>query len=141
MTDKDKERIENAIRHIKSSVDVDTWAMEIAVDAMLKQLSDQESDRQVTGKLDDIYDALSRVYNMDRVPDEAKSIIGDVMLGLPSAQPEHETCRLIDAGYDVDGTHYYMCSACGSEFSDGDEYNYCPYCGKEAEGDPDAESD
>lgn len=39
MTDKD--RIENAIRHIKTAVDVDPWAMEIAVDAMRRMLSEQ----------------------------------------------------------------------------------------------------
>jgi uncharacterized OB-fold protein len=36
MTDKD--RIENAIRHIQTATDVDQWAMEIAVDAMKKQI-------------------------------------------------------------------------------------------------------
>lgn len=36
---------------------------------------------------DAIWNALSEVYNMDGVPDEAKSIIGDVMLGL-GEQPE-----------------------------------------------------
>ena len=87
MSDKDKDRIECAIRHIDSCLDVDPWARDIAIDAM-QRLLDQASYRQVTGKLDDIYDALGRVYNMTDVPYEAKSIIGDVMLGLPSAQPE-----------------------------------------------------
>ena len=32
------DRIENAIRHIQSSVDIDPWAMEIAVEAMRKQI-------------------------------------------------------------------------------------------------------
>ena len=31
---------------------------------------------------DRIWEALSAVYNMDDVPDAAKSIIGDVLLGL-----------------------------------------------------------
>lgn len=44
-------------------------------------------DKQVTGKLY-VWAALCRVYNMDGVSDKAKSIIGDVMLGLPSAQPK-----------------------------------------------------
>lgn len=39
MTDKDKDRIKCAIRHIKSSLDVDTWAMEIAVDAMQRMMN------------------------------------------------------------------------------------------------------
>ena len=32
------DRIQNAIRHIKSSLDVDEWAMEIAVEAMEMQI-------------------------------------------------------------------------------------------------------
>ena len=38
MNDRDKDRIECAIRHIQSSLDVDPWACEIAVEAMKKQL-------------------------------------------------------------------------------------------------------
>lgn len=32
------DRIQNAIRHIQTSVDIDPWAMEIAVEAMEKQI-------------------------------------------------------------------------------------------------------
>ena len=38
MTAQEKDRIECAIRHIQTSVDVDPWALEIAVDAMQKQI-------------------------------------------------------------------------------------------------------
>ena len=38
MTTQDKDRIECAIRHIQTAVDIDPWAMEIAVDAMEKQI-------------------------------------------------------------------------------------------------------
>ena len=38
MKAKEFERIENAIRHIQTAVDVDPWAMEIAIDAMKRQL-------------------------------------------------------------------------------------------------------
>ena len=38
ITISDSDRIECAIRHIESSLDVDPWAMEIAVDAMRKQI-------------------------------------------------------------------------------------------------------
>jgi len=38
MTEQEKDRIECAIRHIESSLDVDPWAREIAVDAMEKQV-------------------------------------------------------------------------------------------------------
>jgi len=38
MTPQEIDRIECAIRHIKSSLDVDPWVMEIAVEAMRKQI-------------------------------------------------------------------------------------------------------
>lgn len=38
MTAQEKDRIQNAIRHIQTAVDVDPWAMEIAVKAMKKQI-------------------------------------------------------------------------------------------------------
>ena len=40
------------------------------------------SDAQPQRHNDTIWDALSKVYNMETVPDCAKSIIGDVMLSL-----------------------------------------------------------
>ena len=39
MTAQEKDRIECAIRHIQTAVDVDPWAKEIAVDAMEKNLN------------------------------------------------------------------------------------------------------
>ena len=38
MKPQEKDRIECAIRHIQTATDVDPWAMEIAVDAMMKQI-------------------------------------------------------------------------------------------------------
>ena len=38
MKAQEKDRIECAIRHIQTAVDVDPWAVEIAVDAMKKQI-------------------------------------------------------------------------------------------------------
>ena len=38
MTAQEIDRIEKAIRHIQSSLDVDQWACEIAVEAMRKQI-------------------------------------------------------------------------------------------------------
>ena len=38
MNTQEIDRIQCAIRHIQTSVDVDPWAMEIAVDAMEKQI-------------------------------------------------------------------------------------------------------
>ena len=37
MKAQEKDRIECAIRHIQTAVDIDPWAVEIAVDAMEKQ--------------------------------------------------------------------------------------------------------
>ena len=38
MTPQEKDRIECAIRHIQTAVDIDPWAVEIAVEAMEKQI-------------------------------------------------------------------------------------------------------
>ena len=38
MTNTEIDRIQNAIRHIQTAVDVDPWAMKIAVDALEKQI-------------------------------------------------------------------------------------------------------
>lgn len=38
MTAQEKDRIQNAIRHIQTAVDIDPWAAEIAVEAMEKQI-------------------------------------------------------------------------------------------------------
>lgn len=38
MTSQEKDRIECAIRHIQTAVDVDPWAVGIAVDAMKRQI-------------------------------------------------------------------------------------------------------
>lgn len=39
MTQQEIDRIECAIRHIQTAIDVDPWAVEIAVEAMQKQIS------------------------------------------------------------------------------------------------------
>ena len=38
MTPHEIDRIESAIRHIQTATDVDPWAMDIAIDAMWKQI-------------------------------------------------------------------------------------------------------
>ena len=38
MTPQEIDHIQNAIRHIRTSVDIDPWALEIAVEAMEKQI-------------------------------------------------------------------------------------------------------
>lgn len=57
MTDKEKDRIESAIRHIQTAADVDSWASEIAVEAMQKQIP------QKAMKSIDVYDKnLYKLY-------------------------------------------------------------------------------
>ena len=41
------DRIQNAIRHIQTSVDIDPWAMEIAVGAMEKQIPKKLGTRKL----------------------------------------------------------------------------------------------
>lgn len=47
MKPQEKDRIENAIRHIKTATDVDEWAMEIAVEAMERQIPKRPSEGNV----------------------------------------------------------------------------------------------
>ena len=46
MTAQEIDRIQCAIRHIKTSVDVDEWAVEIAADAMMKQIPKKPTIKQ-----------------------------------------------------------------------------------------------
>ena len=46
MTAQEIDRIQCAIRHIQTSVDVDDWAVEIAVDAMKKQIPKIPTERK-----------------------------------------------------------------------------------------------
>ena len=57
MTQPEIDRIENAIRHIQTSTDIDPWAAEIAVEAMQKQIP------QKAMKSIDVYDKnLYKLY-------------------------------------------------------------------------------
>ena len=59
MTAQDKDRIECAIRHIQTAVDIDPWAVEIAVEAMQKQMPKEliaEGDGYADGEM--VYDSF-----------------------------------------------------------------------------------
>lgn len=59
MTPQEIDRIECAIRHIESSLDVDPWAAEIAVEAMRKQIPKEliaEGDGYADGEM--VYDSF-----------------------------------------------------------------------------------
>ena len=98
MTDKDKDRIECAIRHIKSSVDVDTWAMDIAIDAMKAQLSQEGTTKGTTFDLISRQDAIDMFQRLadDEWNQRTATIWANAYLEavemiqeLPSVQPEH----------------------------------------------------
>lgn len=81
---------------------------------------------------DRIYAELSKVYNIEGLPDEAIGIIGDLMLSLdePSAQPERNTGKWVK----VDEKPYFRkhfdrvcCSACRAEGIS--KWSFCPNCG------------
>ena len=59
MTPQEIDRIQNAIRHIQTAVDVDPWAVEIAVEAMKKQIPRNliaEGDGYADGSM--VYDSF-----------------------------------------------------------------------------------
>ena len=59
MNNQEIDRIECAIRHIQTAVDVDPWAVEIAVEAMEKQIPNEliaEGDRYADGSM--VYDSF-----------------------------------------------------------------------------------
>lgn len=47
MTAQEIDRIQNAIRHIQTAVDVDPWAVELAVNAMEKQIPKEPLDPEL----------------------------------------------------------------------------------------------
>ena len=59
MNNQEKDRIECAIRHIQTAVDLDPWAVEIAVKAMEKQIPKEliaEGDGYADGSM--VYDSF-----------------------------------------------------------------------------------
>lgn len=50
MTAQEIDRIQNAIRHIQTAVDVDPWAVQIAVNAMEKQIPKKPGEQELIDK-------------------------------------------------------------------------------------------
>lgn len=93
----DRERIENAIRHIQTSTDIDPWAMNIAVDAMNAQLLEEDTTKGTTSdcirrqalieKIDQdisMFEKAGHCKSAD-ILKHVKRIVKD---DLPSVQPE-----------------------------------------------------
>jgi hypothetical protein len=67
MTPQEIDRIQNAIRHIKSSVDIDPWAMELAVEALEKQLPSAQADSKELSFTHKALDTISRQAAIDTI--------------------------------------------------------------------------
>ena len=122
MTDKDKDRIECAIRHIDSCLDVDPWARDIAIDAMKAQLSEEGTTS----------DCISRQAAIDAVENCEPGEEPFAIKSLPSAQSERKAGRWTRISIDRYTQHaqaWYRCSECQGEFIG--KWNYCPNCGAE----------
>lgn len=87
ITISDSDRIECAIRHIETAVDIDPWAVEIAVKAMKTQLSAEGTTFDLISRQAAI-EAMSE--SLKRVFPEHRQIAEKCLKALPSAQPEIE---------------------------------------------------
>lgn len=91
-----KDRIEAAIRHIQTSVDIDPWAMELAVDALKAQIDkDTNVPSNDTISRQAAIELIDAVFPVDPMKSEyAQGIACGAALAktyieqLPSAQPE-----------------------------------------------------
>lgn len=76
MKPKEIDRIECAIRHIESSLDVDPWAVEIAVNAMKKQIPVKpiriDKNKEFDGNWTKICPSCKRVL-IERITTDEKS--------------------------------------------------------------------
>ena len=138
MTEHDIDRIQNAIDHIKTSLDVDPWAAEIAVEAMQEKIEHFREDTKKTGDLIDRAKAQTAIMLEAKryvISAEAQSeghvlwsaetidleSALDALRRVPSAQPQPGN----------GGWKCYLgkcvCMACGAEFDESSPY--CPQCG------------
>lgn len=46
MTEREKDRLECAVRHIETATDIDPWAMELAVGALKKQIPERPAAKE-----------------------------------------------------------------------------------------------
>ena len=83
--DRERDRIECAIRHIQTAVDVDPWAMEIAVEAMKEKISREPSEDVISRKA-----AIDATWEEPTYTDPLNVLteVRDRIKALPSAEPE-----------------------------------------------------
>lgn len=105
MKAEDKDRIQNAIRHIQTATDVDPWAAEIAVEALEKQLSNH-SEIPNSSDLISRQAAIAEFSCCELTPDggiDANYAI-DFLKCMPSEQPGR---RCVNCGRTVNNGGWY----------------------------------
>ena len=88
MTDKERDRIECAIRHIQTAVDVDPWAAELAVAAMKAQLSREDTTSDCISRKGLKESLLSEDYETHDYCFPCKEIMKRID-EQPPTQPDH----------------------------------------------------
>ena len=125
-----KDRIEAAIRHIQTAVDIDPWAMELAVDALKAQgTCDDAVSRQTLQKelalypIDDVTSEDEAGYN------RAINDVQKMVLHLPSAQPEKAQLSGENATFDCISRQTVIDAIddIESEVADGDGFQYAKW--------------
>ena len=86
MTDKERDRIESAIRHIQTAVDVDPWAMEIAVEAMRRQIK-KDDIRESTKMMDG---TISRQVAIEAIKEDKIDLADPNMVAVFKATGDFE---------------------------------------------------
>lgn len=77
MTDRDRDRIQSAIRHIQTAVDVDQWAADIAVEAMQEKISREPSEDVRCSVFPNSSDCISRQAALDEGDEWIDTFDGD----------------------------------------------------------------
>ena len=130
MTQQEIDRIECAIRHIQSSLDVDPWAMDIAVAAMKKQIPERPKKRGDKMTREEAIDVLKHNYPSACFTDLCEAV--EIAIQALSAQPERKTGKWIE----YDNSHC-ECPFCHTEWSyfenEVEHFDFCPRCGARME--------
>lgn len=90
-----RDRIENAIRHIQTAVDIDPWARDLAVEALKAQLSEEDTTSDCISRQAAI-DALGHMMDTDGFRDGwavSRANVDCMLRALPSVQPEPDHFR------------------------------------------------
>ena len=132
------DRIQNAINHIKTSLDVDPWAAEIAVEAMQEKMEHLRDGTKKTG------DLIDRAKAQTAIMLEAKRYVisaeaqaeGHVLWSAETIDLESalDALRRVPSAQQKLGNGGWkcylgkcVCMTCGAEFDE--SFPYCPMCG------------